>query len=226
MKLLHTAKLLGLTLLAGAALAACTPTENARTIQQDQQISPVKVNPGTVAPLKVAVARFENQSDYNNGAFSATNTLPKQGLETLVTELAQSGYFTVMNRSALEHLKFESELNGYRFNPQGADYVVTAAITEFGRKTQGGQALFGAVAKSRQQVAYAKVTLNLVNVRNSAILAASTGAAEISLDERQVLGFGSYASYDTAQNSKVLGIAIREAINNLTPRIQYLNLPR
>ena len=45
------------------------------------------------------------------------------------------------------------------------------------------------------------------------------GAGEYSLSEREVLGFGSTASYDATLNGKVLDLAIREAINSLVSGI-------
>jgi curli biogenesis system outer membrane secretion channel CsgG len=40
------------------------------------------------------------------------------------------------------------------------------------------------------------------------------------LSNREVLGFGSTANYDSTLNGKVLDLAIREAINGLTNSIQ------
>jgi curli biogenesis system outer membrane secretion channel CsgG len=46
------------------------------------------------------------------------------------------------------------------------------------------------------------------------------GAGEYALSEREVLGFGSTASYDSTLNGKVLDLAVREAVNNLVNDIQ------
>ncbi len=46
------------------------------------------------------------------------------------------------------------------------------------------------------------------------------GAGEYVLGAREVLGFGTTASYDSTLNGKVLDLAVREAVNNLVTDIQ------
>ncbi|MNO10191.1 putative lipoprotein [compost metagenome] len=41
------------------------------------------------------------------------------------------------------------------------------------------------------------------------------GAGEYALSNREVIGFGGTASYDSTLNGKVLDLAMREAINRL-----------
>ena len=59
------------------------------------------------------------------------------------------------------------------------------------------------------------MTLNIVNPLTSEVVYSVQGAGEYSLSEREVLGFGSTASYDATLNGKVLDLAMREAVNNL-----------
>ena len=75
--------------------------------------------------------------------------------------------------------------------------------------------MFGILGRGKTQVAYAKVNLNIVNVRTSEVVFSSQGAGEYSLSNREVIGFGGTASYDSTLNGKVLDLAIREAVNNL-----------
>jgi curli biogenesis system outer membrane secretion channel CsgG len=98
---------------------------------------------------------------------------------------------------------------------KGADYVVTGDVTEFGRKNVGDKQLFGIVGRGTTQIAYAKVNLNIVNTLTSEVVFSSQGAGEFSLSEREVIGFGGTAGYDSTLNGKVLDLAIREAVNNL-----------
>ncbi|MBX9868496.1 MAG: hypothetical protein K2X63_01740, partial [Burkholderiaceae bacterium] len=67
--------------------------------------------------------------------------------------------------------------------------------------------------------AYAKVVLNVVNTVTSEVIFSSQGAGEYSLSNREVIGFGGTASYDSTLNGKVLDLAIREATNNLVQGI-------
>ena len=93
-------------------------------------------------------------------------------------------------------------------------------MTEFGRKTVGDQQLFGILGRGKQQVAYAKVTLNVVNTQTSEVVYSVQGAGEYNLSNREVLGFGGTAGYDSTLNGKVLDLAIREAVNNLVSGVE------
>lgn len=207
--------------LATLTLASCAVSETSTGINLQTQPSAIVHNTNPAfQPYKVAVVRFDNASNYNNGIFADANTLSKQGMQALINDMATSGYFTVMNRSAMETARYESKLANQNYKAIGADYIVIGSITEFGRRNQGDKQLFGIIGSGKQQVAYAKVTLNLISTKNSSIVASVAGAGQISINQRQVLGFGSQSSYDSAQNAKVLGLAIREAVNNLTAKLQ------
>jgi len=93
--------------------------------------------------------------------------------------------------------------------------VVTGDISEFGRKEVGDRQLFGILGRGKSQVAYAKITLNIVNTLTSEVVFSARGAGEYELSNREVLGFGGTASYDSTLNGKVLDLAMREAVNNL-----------
>ena len=137
----------------------------------------------------------------------------------MVTHLQQTNRFNVLNRTNLSALKQESGISGKMQNLKGADYVVTGDVTEFGRKDVGDQQLFGILGRGKSQVAYAKVALNIVNVKTSEIVYSTQGAGEYSLSNREVIGFGGTSGYDATLNGKVLDLAIREAVNNLARAI-------
>jgi curli biogenesis system outer membrane secretion channel CsgG len=97
--------------------------------------------------------------------------------------------------------------------------VITGSVAEFGRKEVGDQQLFGILGRGKSQVAYAKVALNVVDVNTSEVVYSAQGAGEYELSSREVIGFGSTASYDSTLNGKVLDLAMREAINKLSAAI-------
>ena len=97
---------------------------------------------------------------------------------------------------------------------------MTGDVTEFGRKEVGDQQLFGILGRGKQQIAYAKVSLNLVDVQTSAVVFSSQGAGEYSLSQREVIGFGGTSSYDATLNGKVLDLAIREAVSKLAQGVE------
>lgn len=71
------------------------------------------------------------------------------------------------------------------------------------------------MGRGKSQIAYGKVILNVVNVKTSEVVYFSQGAGEYQLSNREIIGFGGTASYDSTLNGKVLDLAIREAVNNL-----------
>lgn len=219
-------KLLSKLLFISAAtitLASCAVNETQTVVDQTQQAAQIQIRQNyNIQPIKVVIVNFENASGYNNGVFNSNNTVSREGYEALQSAMIQSGYYTVLNRNVEEFRNYENslKLDGSSYQTLGADYLVSASILEYGRKTVGDQQLFGVIGKSKKQVAYAKVVINLIDTKTSAAVASATGAGEISIDQRQVLGTGSYASYDSAQNSKTLGIAIRDAVNKLSEQVE------
>ena len=61
--------------------------------------------------------------------------------------------------------------------------------------------------------------INIINTNTSEVVFSSQGAGEYSLSEREIIGFGGTAGYDSTLNGKVLDLAIREAVNNLVAGI-------
>lgn len=170
---------------------------------------------------KIAVGNFVNRSSFQNGIFSSgTDRLGNQAKTTLLSHLQQTNRFSVLDRDNMEMLSNEANFAGSQQNIAGAKFVVTGDVTEFGRKDVGDKQLFGLLGKGKTQVAYAKVTLNIVNVVTSELVYSVQGAGEYSLSEREVIGFGSTAGYDATLNGKVLDLAVREAVNNLVTGIE------
>ena len=137
-----------------------------------------------------------------------------------MTDLQQTGRFTVLDRTNMEEIRSEANYKGIQQSLKGARYIVTGDITEFGRKNVGDQQLFGLLGQGKTQVAYAKVTLNIIDVKTSEIVYSSQGAGEFKMSTREILGTGGYASYDGTLNGKVLDLAIRDAVNNLVNGIE------
>ncbi|BBV78025.1 CsgG/HfaB family protein [Klebsiella electrica] len=169
----------------------------------------------------ITVGKFDNRSDYMNGIFSdGVDRLGNQSKTILVTHLQQTGRFNVLDRTNMDEIKTEAGISGKSQQLKGATYVITGDVTEFGRKETGDRALFGILGRGKSQVAYAKVALNVVNVKTSEVVFTAQGAGEYELSNREILGFGGTASYDSTLNGKVLDLAIRESVNNLVAGIE------
>jgi curli biogenesis system outer membrane secretion channel CsgG len=200
--------LLVLGLLSGCA------TEQSRTLEVAKVQSYQSSYSGPRQPI--SVGKFDNRSSYMRGLFSdGVDRLGGQAKTILITHLQQSNRFNVLDRDNMEEIRQESAIAQKTQQLRGADFVVTGDVTEFGRKEVGDHQLFGILGRGKTQVAYAKVNLNIVNVRTSEVVYSSQGAGEYSLSNREVIGFGGTASYDSTLNGKVLDLAIREAVNKL-----------
>ncbi|MBW5412071.1 MULTISPECIES: CsgG/HfaB family protein [Pseudomonas] len=201
-----------------SALMSGCATEESRTLEVAKVTSAQSVYQGIRQP--VSVGKFDNRSSYMRGLFSdGVDRLGGQAKTILVTHLQQSNRFNVLDRDNMSEIAQESALSKKGQQLRGADYVVTGDVTEFGRKEVGDQQLFGILGRAKSQIAYAKVNLNIVNVRTSEVVYSTQGAGEYSLSNREVVGFGGTASYDSTLNGKVLDLAIREAVNRLVEGI-------
>jgi curli biogenesis system outer membrane secretion channel CsgG len=209
------ALVLGMTL----ALVASCATESHRTIEAEKPTAAGTAYSGPKNAL--IVGKFDNRSSYLRGMFSdGVDRLGGQAKTILLGHLQETGRFDVLDRDNLEELAREAKLKGEQQTLQGADYALTGDVVEFGRKETGDQQLFGILGSGKSQVAYSKVTVNVVEVRTAKIVYSVQGAGEYALNSREVIGFGSSAGYDSTLNGKVLDLAIREAVNRLVEGIE------
>lgn len=211
MRLNRSASLLSFAVL--AMLAGCA-TETSRSVEPQKVAAVATAYAGARVP--VSIGKFENKSSFMRGVFSdGVDRLGNQSKTILIAHLNQSNRFSVLDRENMAETRQEAEIANRAQQLKGADFVVTGDVTEFGRKEIGDRQLFGILGRGKEQVAYAKVTLNVVNVRTSEVVYSAMGAGEYSLSNREVIGFGGTASYDSTLNGKVLDLAIREAVDRL-----------
>ncbi|MDQ3234015.1 MAG: CsgG/HfaB family protein [Pseudobdellovibrionaceae bacterium] len=206
------------TFLTSLLLANCA-TESHKAIETKEVATHKPAFNGKKLPL--TVGQFDNRSSSGQSIFAnGENRLGSQAKTILITHLQTSSYFEVLDRTNMSESAQEARLGGLKQNLKGARYVVTGDVTEFGRKTIGDKQLFGILGRGKSQVAYAKVMLNVVDVSTSAILHSVQAAGEFDLSNREVLGFGGTAGYDSTLNGKVLDLAIREAVNKLVADLE------
>lgn len=200
--------------LAAAFMLAGCATESSRTVEV-AKVSTAAA-PYVGARLPVSIGKFDNRSNFMRGVF--TDNVDRSGSQaktTLISHLQQSQRFNVLDRENLNETRQEAQFKSQTQTIRGADYVLTGDITEFGRKEVGDQQLFGLLGKGKSQVAYAKVTINVVDSATSEVVYSAQGAGEYQLSTREVVGFGGTSSYDATLNGKVLDLAIREAVERL-----------
>lgn len=215
--MINTSRLLALGL--STLLVAGCATEASRVIEVPQ--APAALSPYQGVRSPISVGKFDNRSSFMRGIFSdGVDRLGSQAKTILITHLQQTNRFNVLERENMSEIKQEAALNKVEQKLKGAHFVITGDVTEFGRKEVGDHQLFGILGRGKQQVAYAKVALNVVDVRTSEVVYSAQGAGEYSLSNREVIGFGSTASYDSTLNGKVLDLAIREAVDNFVGGVE------
>ncbi len=204
---------------AGFLTVSGCATESSRTVTVAKVESAATPFRGTRVP--VSVGKFDNRSSFMRGIFSdGVDRLGSQAKTTLIGHLQQSQRFNVLDRENLAETKQEAQFKSQAQSIRGADFVVTGDIAEFGRKEVGDRQLFGILGRGKEQVAFAKVTLNIVNSLTSEVVYSAGGAGEYTLSNREVVGFGGTAGYDATLNGKVLDLAIREAVNTLVTGLE------
>jgi len=170
---------------------------------------------------KVAIGKFDNRSSFMRGIFTdGIDRLGAQAKTILIGHLQESQRFAVMERDNLEEARQEAAYQGQAQRIKGAEFIITGAVAEFGRKETGDHQLFGLLGRGKKQLAYAKVTLNVVNAQTSEVIYTASGAGEYELSTREVVGFGGSAGYDATLNGKVLDLAIREAVDKLATGVE------
>jgi curli biogenesis system outer membrane secretion channel CsgG len=207
-----------LLLSAIASFGGCA-TESHQALQVEKTAAAAVSYQGIRRPI--AVGSFDNRSAYLRGIFSdGVDRLGGQAKTILIGHLQETGRFNVLDRDNMPQLAEEAKLSGKQQVLQGANYVISGDVVEFGRKETGDQQLFGILGSGKKQTAYSKVTLNVVDVLTSQVVFTASGAGEYALSDREVIGFGGASGYDSTLNGKVLDLAVREAVDRLVDGIE------
>jgi len=203
--------------LVALCLFGCASTESHQGLAVQQTQAAATPYNGPRSPI--AVGKIENSSDYMRGLFSSGDQLGGQAKTILITHLQQTNRFTVLDRDNMEELRQEAAIRNETQELKGASYIITGGVTEFGRKEMSDYQLYGILGSGKKQVAYSKVSLNVVNILTSEVVYSAQGAGEYVLSDREILGFGTASGYDSTLNGKVLDLAIREAVDRMTEAI-------
>jgi len=193
-------------------------SESKRSVDVHQTQASLRPYDGPRAAI--AIGNFDNRSDFQRGIFSdGVDRLGGQAKTILINHLQQTNRFTVLDRANMEEARREAEISGATQELLGAAYLISGDVTEFGRKEVTDYQGFGIFGRGKRQIAYSKVSINIVDVRTSAVVYSVQGAGEYELSDREILGFGTTASYDSTLNGKVLDLAIAEAVDKLAEGI-------
>ncbi len=213
-------KTISLLLLSSLILAGCASESNqALKVSQSESAGTASQYQGPKRPIMIG--KFDNRSGFMRGIFvDGPDRLSSQAKSVLIGHLQQTGRFSVLDRDNMEEIAGEAKIANKKQALKGADYTITGDIVEFGRKETGDRQLFGVLGSGKKQTAYSKVTLNVVDVSTSEVVYSASGAGEYALSNREVVGFGGTAAYDSTLNGKVLDLAMREAVDRLVEGIE------
>lgn len=164
---------------------------------------------------KVAIARFANEAQYGKSNLFGVNTdynAQKQATDIFSAQLVQSGNFILLERDDLGLL--EKEISKFNLTPAmvGADYLIVGSVTEFGRKTLSDTGVFSRV---KQQTAYAKVSIRLIDVKTGQIIFGQEGSGEASSEAGTSFGLGKHVGYDSTLNDKAISAAISSVVDGI-----------
>ena len=163
---------------------------------------------------KVAIGRFSNETTYGKGFFETNEkSIGKQAQDILTARLVASEKFIMIERDqddiALINKELEMQNLGSLDIP--ADYLILGSLSEFGRKTTSNVKVFN---RTKQQTAYAKVNIRLVDVATGQIIYSEEGSGE-AFSEAKTSGLGNRMGYDSTLNDKVISAAISKLVNNV-----------
>ncbi len=201
-------------------LSGCA-TESHKALQVEKSVSAQTASNYRGPRHPIMVSNFDNKSGFMRGVFSdGPDRLSTQAKTVLMAHLQQTGRFSVLDRDNMKELSNEAKLSGKKQKIRAADFAITGDVAEFGRKETGDRQLFGVLGSGKSQVAYSKVTVNVVDVASSEVVYSASGTGEYELNNREVLGFGGTAAYDSTLNGKVLDLAMREAVDRLVEGLE------
>lgn len=211
------AALAALSLLSGA----CAPRTSVKTEQAMSANETERVKSGYTGPKRrIGVVEFENKSAY------AQARLGTAASDILVTELAKTEKFVVVERDKLGKIMDEQKLQASgavdtRTAVQvgrllGLNAIVTGAVSEFGVKTEGSEYL---LVQSKRQTAEAAVDIRIVDAETGRVLFADSGKGRASSGKGSVLGLGTRGGYDETLEGKALRAAIVQFTGNIVSQV-------
>ncbi len=204
-------------LLASLIASGCAPSSS---VKQKQAMTIDKPTGMVALKRRIGVVDFENKTTYG------ANRLGTSASDILITELAKSGKFIVVERDKMGKLLEEQKLGmSGAIDPNtaakmgrilGLNAIVTGAISQFGESTDGSQYL---LTQSKRQQVKATVDIRVVDVETGQILYADSGAGIAKKSTGGVLGLGTRAGYDETLEGEALRAAIVKFVNNIVTQV-------
>lgn len=199
---------------------ATLPKSEIETPDKKPQIAKPEITPARFLKRKVAIARFSNETKYGQSFFAddKKDIIGKQAMDILSAKLAATEKFILLERSDISKVIDEikmgplSNIDTKNINLLGADYIIVGSISEFGRKEVSDVGFF---TRSKKQIAYANVTIRLIDVYTGHIIYSAEGQGEVDSEVSNTMGLGERAGYDSSLNDKAISAALSKLTNNI-----------
>lgn len=169
---------------------------------------------------RIGVVDFENKSGYGQFRIGTAAS------DILVTELAKTGKFVVVERDKLAKLMDEQKLQSSgAIDPRtavelgrilGLNAIVTGAVSQAGVKTEGSDYL---LVRSKRQTAEVTVDIRVVDVETGQVLYADSGDGLAKAGKGSFLGLGTKGGYDETLEGKALRAAIVKFTDNIVSQV-------
>jgi curli biogenesis system outer membrane secretion channel CsgG len=212
------AKYLSLTLSLSVMIAGCTP---GGSVKQKDTMTVDKPAGMTGPKRRIGISDFQNKTKYGEARLGTAAS------DILITELAKSGKFILVEREKMDSIMAEQKLGMSGASDAstaarvgrilGLNAIVTGSISEFGSSTQGSEYL---LAQSKQQVVKATVDIRVVDAETGQILYADSGSGIGTKKTGGILGLGTRAGYDESLEQEALRAAIVKFVNNIVIQVE------
>jgi curli biogenesis system outer membrane secretion channel CsgG len=200
------------------SMVGCAPSTS---VKQKETMTIDKPKGMVGLKRRVGVVDFENKTAYGQ------NRLGTSASDILITELAKSGKFIVVERDKLDSIMKEQKLGmtgAIDANTAakvgkilGLNAIVTGAISQFGTETEGSEYL---ITQSKSQVVKCTVDIRVVDAETGQILYADSGSGLGRKHTGGVLGLGTRAGYDESLEGEALRAAIVKFTNNIVTQVE------
>lgn len=211
-------KTIAVALSLGLVFAGCAPS----TKVKQKETMTIERPEGMVGPKRrVGIVDFVNKTKYGEARLGTSAS------DILITELAKSGKFILVERDKMNTLLSEQKLGmsgaidattAARVGRiLGLNAIVTGAISEFGSTTEGSEYL---LAQSKRQIVKATVDIRVVDAETGQILYADSGSGLGVKKSGGILGLGTRAGYDESMEQEALRAAIVKFVNNIVAQVE------
>lgn len=208
-------------LLVVAGLSGCGASRQTRMEQPvSGHATPKTADAYTGLRRRIGVVDFENKSAYGQGRMGGA------AADVLLTELAKTRKFVVVEREKLAKLMQEQKLGttgmidadtaAQMGKVLGLNAIVTGSVSNFGISTHASDFVLG---QRKAQKAEVTVDVRVVDAETGKVLHADSGKGSAQLKTGEILGFGSKAGYEETLEGDALRAALSQLAVNIAAQI-------